>query len=181
LLWTDLADQASKKYKPLREAVTWKSKDAEKQCIVALTSAITDMTKAFAKTLHPHPKKPKESEQPNEKEWMPWKESLYSEWKTIAPKISDPQEKVVKEHIYYGCPNHGKAGMWVAHKPSECKIKGKSKGSANANEKKGEEKKTTFKPTLKPSSQLTAAMTAIKKTAGPTLVIAMKVQIFSKG
>ena len=63
--WEDgenLMDCASKKYKSLHEAGTWKSKDVNRQQIVALTTAINSMTKSFAKTQYTV--KPKEDGKP---------------------------------------------------------------------------------------------------------------------
>ena len=56
IAWTILAEKAMQKYKALHEAGIWKSTDAQKQQIVALTSAIQTMTKAMGS--NPHPKKP---------------------------------------------------------------------------------------------------------------------------
>ena len=46
--WTVLAEKAVQKYKALHEAGMWKTSDAQKQQIVALTSVIQTMTKAMS-------------------------------------------------------------------------------------------------------------------------------------
>ena len=56
IAWTVLTEKAMQKYKALHEAGIWKSTDAQKQQIVALTSAIQTMMKAMGSI--PHPKKP---------------------------------------------------------------------------------------------------------------------------
>jgi len=60
---------------------------------------------------------------------------------------------------------HGKVGLWVAHKPAECKLKDGKQDGGKGGEKKKEDKQGGGKPSLKPSTKLTAAMTAIKKVS----------------
>ena len=67
-------------------------------------------------------------------------------------------------HTYYWCLNNAKNGLWVAHKPAECSVKGGKKlVSDDANKKQHNTAKTTYDlGNLKPNSHLTAVLSAIK-------------------
>ena len=136
-----------------------------RQQIVALTAAIDSMTKSFAKNRFPV--KPKEDGKPEKGKGKSGKqgEKGYAEWKTTLPKNGEPQEKTVKGRNYFWCPNHGKAGLWVAHKPAECKLKDERQDGGKGGEKKKDERQGSGKPSLQPSAKLTATMTAIKKVS----------------
>ena len=99
ITWTVLAEKAMQKYKALHEAGIWKSTDAQKQQIVALTSAIQTMTKAMGS--NPHPKKPPEPPKkpggggplrgpktPTTERGAP----EYAAWKTTPPKPGESKE-----------------------------------------------------------------------------------------
>ena len=63
--------------------------------------------------------------------------SKYKDWQFKKPEGNDFREKKVKQKIggeekevlYYWCPNHGKEGMWVRHKPAKCNNKPNADGS----------------------------------------------------
>ena len=91
--------------------------------IVTLTVAIDNMTKSFAKSQYPV--KPKEDRKPKKGKGKSEKQGGkgYAEWKATLPKPGELKEKTVKGCNYFWCPNHGKVGLWVAHKPTEYKLK----------------------------------------------------------
>ena len=70
------------------------------------------------------------------------KKSKHKEWQFKKPEGSQREKKVKvkisgeeKEVTYYWCPNHGEHGMWVRHKPADCKAKSNSDGpSLNAHQ-----------------------------------------------
>ena len=150
--WIILADKAIQKYKALHEAGIWKSTDAQKQQIMVLTSVIQSMTKVMGHT--PHPKKPQDGPK-NAVRGAP----EYAAWKSIPPTTDEPNEMQKGTRSYYWCLNHGSTGMWVAHKPADCKghHQEKTKGAD------GDEEKKTTKSDLKPNGGLKAALTAFNK------------------
>ena len=68
---------------------------------------------------------------------------------------------------YHWCLNHGKAGIWAAHKPADCTMKGKKPAVENKfTKKQTDPAKTTYDlSNLKPNARLTAALSAIKKVS----------------
>ena len=88
----------------------------------------------------------------------------YAEWKTTSPKNNDPHEQIVNGLTYYWCPNHAKDGLWAAHKPSDCSMKGKRSSGDNGNKKPTDSSKTTYDlSSIKPSARLTTAFSVLKK------------------
>jgi len=147
-------DHASKKYKSLHEAGTWKSEDVNRQQIVALAMAIDNMKKSFTKTQYPV--KPKVDGTPGKGKGKSEKqgEKGYTKWKTTLLQPGELKEKTVKGHNYFWCPNHGKVRLWEAHKPAKCKLKDGKQDGKKGSEKKKEEKQGGGKPSLKPSAKL---------------------------
>ena len=90
--WTDLIDKANEKYKSLKEEGTWKSKDPNKQQILALTSVIEKFADAV-KTKNPRnrdrDKKPAATD--NDKSDKAKKHG-YADWRVVQPADGDPHE-----------------------------------------------------------------------------------------
>ena len=75
------------------------------------------------------------------------KKYVTPEWKLVAPKEGEPQQKEVGGKTYYFCPhfNRGK-GMWALHKPSEHKSDWRSQDKGT---KPNKEAESTSKSSLK--------------------------------
>ena len=67
-----------------------------------------------------------------EKESSDKKENGDDAWKTVKPKPGEACTKQVKSKTYHWCKNHKEEGMWVIHRPEDCKNKPKQE-EAQAN------------------------------------------------
>ena len=88
----------------------------------------------------------------------------YTTWKTTPLKPGELKEMGKGLQTYHWCPNHAPAGMWVAHKPTECKgHHTDAKPSERKPAIRGTEQ-TTVKFDLKCNGNMKEALTAFNKT-----------------
>ena len=67
-----------------------------------------------------------------EKESSNKKQKRDDTWKIIKPKPGEACTKQVKNKTYHWCKNHKEEGMWVIHRPEDCRNKPKQE-EAQAN------------------------------------------------
>ena len=129
-----LMELAEAKYKTLVESDLWKQPTSDQKKIVALTAQIAQLKKTNKATQdrqqsnsnrnrnqnnNSNDNKPNDGSNNNNNNNR--NTNKKTPWYLTPPKDNEPHEKKVGEKTYYWCPNHGKTGKWVRHKPSECK------------------------------------------------------------
>ena len=153
-----LMELAESKYRTLVESEQWKEPTAEQKKIVALTAQLEQMKKQNRTTRQGSNtnttnnqsnqqgnRNNRQTNQSNNNNRNGNNRNKRTPWYYQPPKEGEPSTKTVNEKTYYWCPNHGKSGKWVRHKPTECKATGDTKDKNTNNE-------STDKPTLKVNS-----------------------------
>ena len=134
-----LMELAESKYRTLVEKDLWKEPTSDEKKIVALTAQIAQLKKQKQRQ-----SKGGQGGGNNRNEKTPTGKGSGSDsgklgdekktpWYWVAPKNGEPNSKKVGDKTYYWCPNHGKGGKWVRHKPKDCKTKKGRKESNNNN------------------------------------------------
>ena len=118
---TELMTNTETKYKTLLQANAWCQPSPEQAQIIALQSTITKLTAAAKKyTKTGEPKKQRGDQ-------------YVSAWKYENPKKAATKQSGDK--TYYWCTNH-KGGMWVLHKPEDCRASRRSNNTKAADKDK---------------------------------------------
>ena len=116
---------AQDKFKACEEKGVWGQLSEEQAEIVAMKA---QLEKAMTKQM----KDSKPKRKATEKESSDKGQKRDDTWKTIKPKPGEASTKQVKNKTYHWCKNHKEEGMWVIHRPEDCRNKPKQ-NEAQAN------------------------------------------------
>ncbi len=130
-----LLELGESKYQELVKKKTWGKKTLQEEQLLALQAKVDQLESSKSKVKLPsNDGNPTSSDTPNPKKKNK-KKIAYEDWqfKPIEGKSTITKERVYngekKQVTYYWCPHHGNGkGMWVRHKPSECKNANKNAG-----------------------------------------------------
>ena len=115
---TRLMQLAQDKFEACEEKGIWGQLSEEQAKIVAMKAQLEKATPRQMKDGKPKKKAMgKESSDKGEK-----RDDI---WKTIKPKPGEASTKQVKNKTYHWCKNHKEEGMWVIHRPEDCRNKPK--------------------------------------------------------
>ena len=115
---TRLMQLAQDKFEACEEKGIWGQLSEEQAEIVAMNAQLEKATPRQMKDGKPKKKAMgKESSDKGEK-----RDDV---WKTIKPKPGEASTKQVKNKTYHWCKNHKEEGMWVIHRPEDCRNKPK--------------------------------------------------------
>lgn len=133
----ELMNLARNKYETLLEAGKWKEETEEQKKIIALTAQLEQLKKV---TIKSNKGKDKKHDGKNKSGKNTPTKGDKIPWYLTPPK--DGKKSIQKnDKTYYWCPNHGKEGKWVRHKPEECKAKTENNKDTAADNKTKEEAK----------------------------------------
>ena len=151
-----LMELAEAKYRTLVENETWKEPTAEQKKIVALSAQLEQLKKKARTQRQSNNQGNSERSNNNNAQSGNNNNSVNrnrnnsnkkTPWYYQAPKEGEPNTKDVNNKTYYWCPNHGKQGKWVRHKPTECKATGQKNNNSN-----NQKDDNADKPSLKVNS-----------------------------
>ena len=135
--WEDLLDFAEEVYQEERERGTWGKKSPKEERLIALQAQIQALQAEAQKAKQkpgsgsPPGSQPSGDGKPDKDPSQ--KKHHYGDWQFQNPNNEKTKKATVKdkngvpkEKLYHWCKNHNHGkGMWVIHKPSDCKNKGK--------------------------------------------------------
>jgi hypothetical protein len=132
--WEELMEQGEATYEMLVSKGVWGKKTAQEEKLFALQAqvkALEALQASKEKSNKGTKKNAKKGKGKNKRTYPEWHFKNEANKQTLKKTIQ--VDGVAKEVTYYWCPNHaGNKGMWVRHKPSECKNKDRARAASNA-------------------------------------------------
>ena len=109
---------AQDKFEAHKEKRVWGQLSEEQAEIVAIKVQLEKATPKQMKSSNPKKREMK-------KDLSNKKEKRDDAWKIIKPKPGEASTKQVRNKMYHWCKTHKEEGMWVIHRPEDCKNKPK--------------------------------------------------------
>jgi hypothetical protein len=158
---------AEHKYQALIQSEEWAQPTSEQSEIVAMQTKITHLHNKLAPKKPNNPKvlanqtttktsnkgkggKDKKGKVKGDKQFAP---GSIPAWKLDAPKSGEARTKVKDGKTYFWCLNHGFAGMWVIHKPADCKAHKKEGNESPSLEQKAMQTIINFADDMEDSTE----------------------------